>query len=674
MLAPRVESGRDEEAYRAPWTRLEADRHFLLVAATRSGYHDDPGDPSRPQHARSMGSATSAESAPSLSVMDRLVAEEEATRFSRAFPSHLRSEVAEVLAIIPRPDLVTSRTFTAIVGHEVIEIPERVYNPEVGDSLRMSLGDTRQRILDGFYSRHHNGYVRERSIARLLAADETQSWAVPYVVRLLGEYVVEIVQTIDAALVLTPDGAQATVYGQFAAANLDFMRLTEARATSYWACYYRDQYPIRRPNADSVFPTYPAFLAIERIGNATRSTPRWRSVQSVHTIADDEYNFGTSGRGAVGLRVEALQRANSRFRSIGHTADAAWCVLDIGIIRATEFGELQMAEESFLEARDVFTRLQIWRGAGLAVAKLANLATVRGDVPRARAYLEAFEAHLGVLDPMTAASIASCWADVHQSEGDRQASIDDLERAVACYERGELTREYLGARTKLGEALLSCRRIDEAAVQADRAAESESVARPLDRARLPRLRADIAAARGDLVESVRQLELVLASEHVLPFDEMYARLAYGKLALQTGNHGASEVEFRRAFELARDLEAPMAGANAAQGIASNLRALGNVSGAFEAACECVRLTEESGDRTLMTRILRYGDALSLATQLEDARAAGTLVSKLLPLLSEVEDLRQIEQSIRVVIDALVAVGDQLGARRLEMRLKSGGQR
>jgi hypothetical protein len=41
---------------------------------------------------------------------------------------------------------------------------------------------------------------------------------------------------------------------------------------------------------------------------------------------------------------------------------------------------------------------------------------------------------------------------------------------------------------------------------------------------------------------------------------------------------------------------------------------------------------------------------------------------------EVEDLRQIEQSIRVAIDALVAAGDQLGARRLEIRLKARGQR
>ena len=69
------------------------------------------------------------------------------------------------------------------------------------------------------------------------------------VIKLLGEYVVEVLRIIEANL----QKLDKPVYGQFLRANPDFLALTEQRVISYWDCYYR--FP--GPKED-----YPGFRAI----------------------------------------------------------------------------------------------------------------------------------------------------------------------------------------------------------------------------------------------------------------------------------------------------------------------------------------------------------------------------------------------------------------------------
>ena len=61
----------------------------------------------------------------------------------------------------------------------------------------MSLEDLtnlQKEILSSLYTRHHDGFVRERHLRQLLGVDEP--WLPPFVIRLLGEYVVEICELI----------------------------------------------------------------------------------------------------------------------------------------------------------------------------------------------------------------------------------------------------------------------------------------------------------------------------------------------------------------------------------------------------------------------------------------------------------------------------------------------
>ena len=80
-----------------------------------------------------------------------------------------------------------------------------------------------------------------------------RSWAVPFVVQLIGEYVVEIVEAVRAGL----PAVNKETYGEFVRENPQFMATTKRRVVSYWDCYYRVRYPDIR--------TYPGSLAIEEV-------------------------------------------------------------------------------------------------------------------------------------------------------------------------------------------------------------------------------------------------------------------------------------------------------------------------------------------------------------------------------------------------------------------------
>src|SRR5213078_2080778 len=91
--------------------------------------------------------------------------------------------------------------------------------------------------------RHHEGWTRQRSVRRIVGAP--LPWVVPFVVALVGEYVIEIVEDVARGLpeVGRAGSAQQQAYGAFLAANPELLRLTQARVVSYWDCYYRRDYP-----------------------------------------------------------------------------------------------------------------------------------------------------------------------------------------------------------------------------------------------------------------------------------------------------------------------------------------------------------------------------------------------------------------------------------------------
>lgn len=108
-------------------------------------------------------------------------------------------------------------------------------------------------------SRHHDGVVRQRALRQLLA--ELSSVAVPYVVQLAGEYVLEILE--DLALWVEDSGADDVVrrdYGRFLQDNATYFETTMRRIVSYWNCYYRLTFPTQTDAQSDGGPVYPGLI------------------------------------------------------------------------------------------------------------------------------------------------------------------------------------------------------------------------------------------------------------------------------------------------------------------------------------------------------------------------------------------------------------------------------
>jgi hypothetical protein len=181
----------------------------------------------------------------------------------RAFPSRLHSAALEVFGSLPASDHEPAGNVATSYGRacpdlrlasEPVSIPYRIYNPRPEQSLIQRLDDQRSLVLSCIYTRHHDGFVRQEFASRILASEDPA--IIPFVVQLLGEYVIEICADVERfvreSLLTRPTMRQG--FAAFLADNPCYAALTERRATSYWSCYYRRQHPSRE--------SYPGLAAL----------------------------------------------------------------------------------------------------------------------------------------------------------------------------------------------------------------------------------------------------------------------------------------------------------------------------------------------------------------------------------------------------------------------------
>ncbi len=168
-----------------------------------------------------------------------------------AFPPQLAPHARQVAEALPPSRFGPVGQWSATLDGGPVTIPRRIYADPIG-SVARTWDPTARLLASCLYTRHHDGYVRQQNLRRITGSLEP--WVLPFVVHLVGEYVVEIVQDIADALcgLETEGSAQRRAYAAFVAANPELLRLIDARAASYWDCYYRrpfrrvDDYPGRQ--------------------------------------------------------------------------------------------------------------------------------------------------------------------------------------------------------------------------------------------------------------------------------------------------------------------------------------------------------------------------------------------------------------------------------------------
>ena len=178
---------------------------------------------------------------------------DEIERLIAAFPHELQSDVKEAVKVLPfvtNPikladgsahyvDNFVSEYKPQIfkIRGEIVEIPYRVYFEQPDQELLKNLNVQQQIILDCIYLRHHNGFVREQHLINLI---ETEVYfTTPFVIQLLGEYVVELIYILDKGI--TDD--YISKYAELLNDNLFFWKQTQSRMVSYWDIYYRQTSP-----------------------------------------------------------------------------------------------------------------------------------------------------------------------------------------------------------------------------------------------------------------------------------------------------------------------------------------------------------------------------------------------------------------------------------------------
>ncbi len=114
---------------------------------------------------------------------------------------------------------------------QCVLIPARLHF--VSEQLPLSDKDESWLFARALQTRSNDGFERQRAALDLLA--DLRPWAAPFIVALIGEYVVEILDDISAAL--TPENTQTLA--TFIVQNAGFWNTTKRRVASYWNAYYR---------------------------------------------------------------------------------------------------------------------------------------------------------------------------------------------------------------------------------------------------------------------------------------------------------------------------------------------------------------------------------------------------------------------------------------------------
>ena len=160
-------------------------------------------------------------------------------RLQTAFPSYLLGEVESTVINLPTHRLRPTQhdIGSIVISGESIHIPSRFYSPEPLAETLAGFSNLNHIILACIYTRHHDGFVRLKYVEKLFSQDEI--WVSPFVLQLIGEYVIEIIEVISQNINRLPIKA----YTDFIKENPSFAYLLKQRIVSYWDCYYRFEIP-----------------------------------------------------------------------------------------------------------------------------------------------------------------------------------------------------------------------------------------------------------------------------------------------------------------------------------------------------------------------------------------------------------------------------------------------
>lgn len=182
-----------------------------------------------------------------------------ASSLIEAFPTKHRSNATsgcKAVAGILTIQQWTERIDVRAEGERIL-IPARLHF--ASEALPLVQSDVGWRFARALQTRSNDGFERQRAARDLMA--DLQPWSAPFIVALIGEYIVEILD--DIAAVLTPE--KVRMLGTFIAQNQLYWQTTKRRVMSYWNAYYRSTLAIS-PRPEWARNSRPLFEQNEYVG------------------------------------------------------------------------------------------------------------------------------------------------------------------------------------------------------------------------------------------------------------------------------------------------------------------------------------------------------------------------------------------------------------------------
>ncbi|MFJ7973653.1 hypothetical protein [Psychrobacillus sp. NPDC096389] len=118
--------------------------------------------------------------------------------FQDGFPNYLRKDVSIVSGMVLYENHntkidVSEDSIQYYQDNTWIRFPYRIYYTDFSDEAIDNLNPCQKMILHCIYSRSCDGYVRQKHMYSLLRTCY-EDWAIPYIVKICDEYVLEILE------------------------------------------------------------------------------------------------------------------------------------------------------------------------------------------------------------------------------------------------------------------------------------------------------------------------------------------------------------------------------------------------------------------------------------------------------------------------------------------------
>jgi hypothetical protein len=162
--------------------------------------------------------------------------------FQDGFPKYLKDDVAKVAELIHLKtycDVRVSTSVDIIQYHQYgveIKFPYRMYHTDIPDEVINKLSLQQKMILHCIYSRSCDGFIRQKHLRSLLLMNY-EDWAIPYIIKVCDEYVIEILEmTYD--FIKDQDTEKIK---RFCFDNAQSFCKSYYRMVSYWNEYYRNE-------------------------------------------------------------------------------------------------------------------------------------------------------------------------------------------------------------------------------------------------------------------------------------------------------------------------------------------------------------------------------------------------------------------------------------------------